>query len=151
MYFFTVYLSIVVRTLLFIQDFTFCISKFTAPLRQILHVKIFSLKQKTNQIFPNTSSYYSDKFGTLFKPGILKTLVYSEHWHIQIQNLAIFRTLAYLELEVYSESWCIQNPEIFRTLVYSETWHIQKPEILRSPAILLTEPNIYDGVLSKTS
>ena len=37
-----------------------------------------------------------------------------------------FRTLAYLELETYSEPWYIQNPSIyrtrsiFRTLIYSE-------------------------------
>ena len=43
--------------------------------------------------------------------------------HVQpqhIQNLGIFKTLAYLEPEAYAEPWHTQNRGIFRSLGYSE-------------------------------
>ena len=70
---------------------------------------------------------------------------------MQVQNLGILRTLAYLEPEVYSESWYNQNSGILRTLVYLETWYIQNPEIVRTRATITTLPNIYDGAFSKNS
>ena len=52
---------------------------------------------------------YSGIFRTLFKPDIFRTPAYSEHWHIQ--HPGIFRTLACLELEAYSEP--CQNVSVF--------------------------------------
>ena len=54
------------------------------------------------------------------------TPVCSEAWYIQ--NLGIFRILAYLE------PWYIQKPGIFTTLVYSEPCHIQIRDIIRTRA-----------------
>ena len=82
---------------------------------------------------------------------MFKTLVYPEHWYIQMENLGILRTLVYLEPEVYSESWYIQNSATFRTLVYLETWYIQNPETLGTQTIIITLPNIYDGAFPKNS
>ena len=60
------------------------------------------------------------------------------------------RTLAYLELEAYSELWHIQNPGIFRSLAYSESWHIQKPGIFKIRSIFRTlaylELEAYSGL-----
>ena len=63
---------------------------------------------------------YSGIFKTMCNPGILRTVVYPEPWHIQnqkhIQNLDIFANLVYLEPQyiqnaVYSESkaWTLQT------------------------------------------
>ena len=87
-------------------------------------------------------------------PGIIRTLLYQELWHIQnkvfsepwyiqnqrhtqnqrhIQNCGIFRTLA------YSQPWHIQNLGIFRSLVYSETdvyseqYYIKNPRHIQNP------------------
>ena len=63
-------------------------------------------------------------------PGIIKTLLYQELWHIQNK--------------VFSEPWYIQNQRhiqncgIFRTLAYSQPWHIQNPGIFRTRCIFRT-------------
>ena len=60
-----------------------------------------------NQAYPGIIQAYSDIFKTQCNPGIFKTVVYPEPWHIHnqkhIQNPRIFRTLAYSEFEAYSE------------------------------------------------
>ena len=35
---------------------------------------------------------------------------------------------------VYSKTWYIQNPGIFRTMTYAETWNIQNPDITLVPS-----------------
>ena len=92
-------------------------------------------------------------FRSLSNPGIFRTMLYSEPWHIQktgifgtlvysefwyIQNSGKFRTL------VYSETWYIQNSSIFITLTYSEPWYIQKPSKFRTWNIFATLSNIRD-------
>ena len=48
-----------------------------------------------------------------------RTFLYFRKRNFLIFRIGIFRTLAYLELEAYSEPQHIQNQNIFRTLVYS--------------------------------
>ena len=59
-----------------------------------------------NQAYPGIIQAYSGKFRTLCYPEIFKTVVHPEPWHIQnqkhIQNLDIFRMLAYSKSEAYS-------------------------------------------------
>ena len=65
-----------------------------------------------NQAYPRIIQVYSGIFRTLCDPGILKTVVYSEPWHIQNQKH-------------------IQNPGMFTTLVYSEPMYIQNAGIFK--------------------
>ena len=105
---------------------------------EILLVKIFSLKQKANQILPVTvgkikfclfnSTAHSSRQGITM--GTCKTKALQA-------DLGIFtHILAYSGIiQAYSELCFIQNPDIlktrgiFRFLVYSEHWYIQNPGI----------------------
>ena len=54
---------------------------------------------RDNQAYTGIIQAYSDIFKTLCNPGIFRTVVYPESWHIQ--NPGIFRTLAYSKSEAY--------------------------------------------------
>ena len=77
-----------------------------------------------NQAYPGIIQAYSGIFKTLCNPGIFRTVVYPEPWHIQNQKH-------------------IQNPGIFAALVYLELWYIQNAGILKIQAIFRTLSNIY--------
>ena len=68
---------------------------------------------------------------------IFRNLLYTESWFIQ--NPDIFRTRRIFRILVYPEPRHIQSPSIFRTLTYSEPetyselWCIQNPDIFRTP------------------
>ena len=102
--------------------------------RMFWHIPAYSDISRCNQANLGIFRNYSDTFWTLWNPGIFRTLVSSESWHIlnqrHIQNPGISKTLAHSEPETYSEYWAIKNPRIFRT-----------------GGILRILPNIYDGVL----
>ena len=116
---------------------------------EILLAKIFSIRQKANQILSATlrkikfvSSKKQPKNITMkkFKAKVIQAdegifthiLVYSDIFKHKktisifrtLCNPGLFRTLAYTEQKPYSEPWYIENRDIFRTLVYSEPWHI---------------------------
>ena len=71
---------------------------------------------------------YLDKFKSLSKPGIFRTLAYPKFWYIQ--NLGILRIRDIFRTLVYSEFWYIQNcgtlrtRSIFKTMAHSESWHL---------------------------
>ena len=74
---------------------------------------------------------YSGIFSTLKDPGISKTPVQIELWHIK--NSGIFRKPEHLNPEAYSEHLHIQNPCIFKTLTHSELWHIKNQMHIWNP------------------
>ena len=95
---------------------------------------IFS-QEKLSQ-FSGTFLIFQERY--FQNPGItelsyISGKLYSEHQHDETFlyfRKGIFRTLAYLDLETYSESWYIHNPAIrelsyIQGEVYSEPQHIQ--------------------------
>ena len=60
-----------------------------------------------NQAYPGIIQVYSSIFKTLCNPGIFRTVIYPEPWHIQNQNHiqipGVFRTLVYSKFEAYLE------------------------------------------------
>ena len=70
-----------------------------------IQTKCRKIQTRNNSVF----GYFSR---SVCNPGIFRTLVYSESWHIQ--NPDITKTLARLKPETYSEFWAVQNPRIFR-------------------------------------
>ena len=96
------------------------------------HIQAYSDIFRHNQAYSRVIKTYSEPCVTLaysefwyiqnpgmFKArGIFRTLLYPKLWHIpnqkHIQNSDISETLAHSEPEPYSESWAIQNPQIFR-------------------------------------
>ena len=88
-------------------------------LRRFRYIHAYSGKFRHIQTYSIIFRNYSDTFRTLCNPGIFRTPVHSEPWHIQsrrhIQNTGIFRTVACSEPATYLEPWYIQNPCVFRT------------------------------------
>ena len=84
--------------------------------------------------YSGITRFHSGIFWALCNPGILRTLVYLESWHIQSQrdipNVVTSKTLTHSEPETYSKS----NPGKFRTR-----------------GILRTLSSISDGGLWKTA
>ena len=75
---------------------------------------------------------YSGIFRELCKPGISRTLAYSEFWYIQnpfiLGTRGIFRILGFSEYWYIENQRHIQNPGISKTLgwrtqINSEPWH----------------------------
>ena len=109
----------------------------------ILLVKVFSLKQKTNQILPATIEKKNQilSLQPLEYSGIFRniqahsepcvSLAYSKPWHNenqrQFQNTHIFRTLAYSEFQYIQDPGILRTTGIFRTPAYLEPQYIQKP------------------------
>ena len=87
---------------------------------------------RQNQQYPGIIQTYSGIFKTLCNPGIFRTVVYPEPWHIQNQKH-------------------IQNPGIFRTLVYSEPPYIQNAGIFKIRGTFRTLSNIYEEAFCKNS
>ena len=85
-----------------------------------------------NQAYPGIIQAYSGIFKTLCNPGIFRTVVYPEPWHIQNQKH-------------------MQNPGIFTTLVYSEPRYIQNAGIFKIQDIFRNLSNLYDEALSENS
>ena len=85
-----------------------------------------------NQVYPGIIQTYSGIFKTLCNPGIFRTVVYPEPWHIQNQKH-------------------MQNPGIFTTLVYSEPRYIQNAGIFKIQDIFRNLSNLYDEALSENS
>ena len=80
-----------------------------------------------NQAYPGIIQAYSGIFKTLCNPGVFRTVVFPEPWHIQNQKH-------------------ILNSGIFTTLVYSELPYIQNADIFKIAGIFRTLSNIYDEV-----
>ena len=91
-----------------------------------------------NQAYSDTSRHnqaYCGIIQTYFE--LCVTLAYSELWYIRI--------LAYSKPEAYSEPL---YPKLWHvTKIYSESWAIQNPEIFRTGGIFRALSNIYDGAL----
>ena len=87
---------------------------------------------KHNRVDPGIIQAYSGIFKNRCNPGIFRTVVYPEPWHIQNQKH-------------------IQNPGIFTTLVYSELPHIQNAGIIKLRGIFRTLSNIYDEAFCENS
>ena len=85
-----------------------------------------------NQVYPGIIQTYSGIFKTLCNPGIFRTVVYPESWHIQNQKY-------------------IQNPSIFTTLAYSEPTYIQKAGIFKIQGIFRALSNISNEVFCENS
>ena len=85
-----------------------------------------------NQAYPGIIQAYSGIFKTLCNPGIFRTVVYPEPWHIQKQKY-------------------IQNLGIFAILVYSEPPQIQNAGIFKIQGIIRTLSNIYDRAFNENS
>ena len=64
---------------------------------------------KHNRVDPGIIQAYSGIFKNRCNPGIFRTVVYPEPWHVH-------------------------NPGIFRTSVYSECWYNQTPRHIQNPA-----------------
>ena len=85
-----------------------------------------------NQVYPGIIQAYSVIFKTLCNPGMFRTLVYPEPWHIQNQKH-------------------IQSLGIFRALVYSEPPSILNAGIFKIRGILRNLSNIYDKEFCENS
>ena len=125
-------------------------------LKKAIHTDLGILRH--NQAYPGITLAYSGIFKTLCNPGIFRTVVYPEPWHIQnqklIQNPGIFRTLE------YSESPQIQNSDIFKKRsmkivnVYNYFRSMSLPinaGIFKTRVIFRTLSNIYDKAFCKNS
>ena len=77
-----------------------------------------------NQAYPGIIQIYSSIFKTLYNPGIFRTVIYPEPWHIQNQKH-------------------IQDPGIVTSLVYPEPLYIQNDGIFKIRGIFRTLSNIY--------
>ena len=75
------------------------------PVKNLLYFFLEKLDLKTFLIFSGNGTFL------YFSKGIFKTLVYSEHWHIE--NPGIFRTMTYLEPKAYSERCQTSTMECF--------------------------------------
>ena len=64
------------------------------------------------------------KTGTPKKSLYFRKRHFLIYWERYIQNPGVFRTLAYLELEAYSEPWYIHNPRQIQNTVKHLRWNV---------------------------
>ena len=113
---------------------------------EILLVKIFSLKQKINQILPATTEkikmflFKKSVFGSFNKGLQWESVKQNSFRQIQAHSNIFWHIQTYSGIfQIHSDIFrTLCNPDIFRAFVFSEIWHVQNQKHIQNPVTLGT-------------